>query len=231
MVERIPRVGILASGNGTTAAEFIRATQEDGVPAEVALVVCNKPQDHPEAGIYQKVDDLNRRHGLSIETVHISGQTHPRGNVGRGQTLQESRAIRDLMHERDIDHVALMGYMRIVRGALLGTFGHLHPEDSIYRARMSNTHPGPLPETADTYGLGASQRVLDLGLLQSAHTVHLVSAGVDAGPVIAAHPVDVLADDTAETLFARVQKEEKARLPGVLGEFLMEQLAYYKGEQ
>lgn len=44
MAERLPRVGILASGNGTTAAEFIRATQEDDVKAEVGLVVCSKPE-------------------------------------------------------------------------------------------------------------------------------------------------------------------------------------------
>jgi hypothetical protein len=45
-----------------------------------------------------------------------------------------------------------MGYMKMVRGELIEEYGWLPHFDSIYQARMSNTHPGPLPETVDTYG-------------------------------------------------------------------------------
>jgi phosphoribosylglycinamide formyltransferase-1 len=98
----------------------------------------------------------------------------------------------------------------------------------VYQARMSNSHPGPLPETADTYGLGGSERVLALGLASSKHTLHLVAPGVDTGPVLAVHPVEVHDGDSAQDLFDRVQVVEKAALPYALDRFLREQEEYVR---
>jgi phosphoribosylglycinamide formyltransferase-1 len=61
----------------------------------------------------------------------------------------------------------------------------------------------------------------------SRHTVHLVAAGIDEGPIIAEHPVDVLAHHTPQDIFDRVQVAEKAALPYALDKFLREQAAYY----
>jgi phosphoribosylglycinamide formyltransferase-1 len=222
-----PKVMILASGSGSTAEAFIHATQDGRVDAEVGLVVCNKPPE--EAGVYERVAELNRQYGLDIEAAHISKSQYPEGPMPRGQTLAESEAIcRKAIEQGGYDHIALMGYMRIITGNLLEEFGYLPDiHNSRYQARLSNTHPGPLPETKDSYGIGASQRVLDLGLTASAHTFHLVAPEVDDGPVLDAHGVDVLPGDTARKLFARVQEREKARLPGDIDNFLKEQRAYH----
>lgn len=219
-----PRIAILASGNGSTAEAFIRATRDGRVDAEVGLIVCNNPPE--KAGIYGRVENLNRRYGLNIEIVQINGLTHPNGNVGRGQTLEESTAICDLISRGNFAHVALMGYMKEVRGDLVREYGWKKSYESTYQARMTNTHPGPLPETVDTYGIHTSARVLELGLTESKHTFHLVSDSIDTGPIITEHPVEVLDDDSAHSLFERVKVVEKTALPYALGNFLREQRDY-----
>lgn len=219
-----PRVAILASGSGSTAEAFIHATQDGHADAEVGLVICNKPPD--QAGIYGRIGRLNKQYGLDIETTYISKEQYPDGPTNRGQTLAESAALCKKIAEGGYDHVALMGYMVIIQGALMAEYGRQAYHTSIYDTRMSNTHPGPLPETEDTYGIHASEKVLKMGMSVSKHTFHLVAPGIDRGPVIAEHPVEVLPEDTAEDLFARVQVAEKAALPYALDKFLKKQEAY-----
>lgn len=222
-----PGIAVLASGSGSTAEAFIHATQDGRVDAEVGLVICNNPPE--KAGIYDRIARLNQQYSLDIETTEISGKTHPDGNVGRSQTLAEAAAICGRVSRGDFVHVALMGYMKMVRGELVEEFGWLPHFSSVYEARMSNTHPGPLPETEDTYGIHTSERVLELGLTASRHTVHIVASSIDRGPKIAEHPVEVLADDTPQDLFDRVQIVEKTALPYALDKFLKEQVAYQNG--
>src|SRR5205823_1529684 len=115
--------------------------------------------------------------------------------------------------------VATMGYMVIITGDLLEQYGSLPShQGQKYEARMVNTHPGPLPETADTWGIHASERVLERGLANSAHTVHVVAGPVDLGEIVAVHSVPVVDGDTPEALFDRVQATEKAMLPGALND-------------
>lgn len=224
MSERTPRVAILASGGGSTAEAFIRGTQEGRVNAEVGLVICNNPPE--KAGVYDRVDRLNQHYGLDIEAVHMNGIMYPSGQRGRGQTLEESEAIADRIRRGGYDHVALMGYMKMVRGALIDDYGALPSHGSIYEARMTNTHPGPLPETADTYGLHASERVLTIGMKATRHTVHLVSEGIDQGSIVSAIEIPVHDGDTAQVIFDHVQAAEKTHLQFALDAFLHEQRLY-----
>lgn len=219
-----PTVVILASGSGSTAEAFVHATQDGRVNAEVGLVVCNNPPE--KAGIYSRIDRLNQQYGLCIETIEINSRTHPDGKIGRGQTLAESSAICEKIGHGEFTHIALMGYMKKVRGELIEEYGWKPHFSSIYQAKMSNTHPGPLPETEDTYGIHTSARVLELGLIISKHTVHLVASGIDRGPKLVEHPVEVLPNDTPQNLFDRVQIVEKVAHPYALDRFLKEQSAY-----
>lgn len=213
-----PTIAILASGDGSTAEAFIDATQNRNIDVDVGLAISNNPPD--KAGIYSVVDRLNLQYGLDIQMAHISGKTHPGGKVGNGQTLAESGSIAELVYNGGFAHVALMGYMKKVRGDLLEEYGWLPCHKSIYLGRMSNTHPGPLPETGDTGGIHASELVLNLGLTVSKHTVHLVGAGIDKGPKLAEYPVYVEEGDTPQDLFERVQSVEKIELPYVIDRFL-----------
>jgi phosphoribosylglycinamide formyltransferase 1 len=224
------RVAILASGSGSTAEAFIRATQNPltskWVNAEVGLVVCNnKPE---KAGIYDRIARLNEEFGLCIKTEHISSATHPGDKTGPGEmTMDESVAICNLMSQNKIDHIALMGFMKKVSGLVLDMYGY-HKGANKYETRMSNTHPGPLPETKGTFGVHASERVLELGMKASRITMHLVSANYDEGPIIAEHEVRVPVDCDAQGLFDRVQVIEKLMLPIALGDFFREQREYRK---
>lgn len=70
------------------------------------------------------------------------------------------------------------------------------------------------------YGIRVHEAVLAAGERQSGCTVHYVSAEVDGGAIIAQSIVDVLLDDTPETLAQRVQQAEKKLLPQVIGDLL-----------
>ncbi|HEX5448110.1 MAG TPA: formyltransferase family protein [Candidatus Saccharimonadales bacterium] len=222
-----PQVAIMASGEGTTAVAFMLAVVAGRIDAEVPLVISN----NREPAIFQKVGFLNRAHRLGTEMLAVTGADYPlrRGEErARGLNPWQSERMARLMQDYDVDHVALMGFMKIVTGDLLSEYGYL-PEQhtSIYQARMSNTHPGPLPLTADTMGAEASAKVLAAGRKTSEHTVHLVSAGVDQGPVIARHRVKAVAGDTKATLFRRVHEVEMRELPRDIDLFLQEQTVYY----
>jgi folate-dependent phosphoribosylglycinamide formyltransferase PurN len=134
-----------------------------------------------------------------------------------------------------------MGCLRIIAPQVIEVWGWI-PEyaardqkhKGMYFARMSNTHPGILPATGDTFGIRTQVKVLDLNLDETAQTFHVVAVGVDTGPIIAenrvrAFPVSkypAKAADTPEELFARVQRVEKAHLPLDLDTFLKDQARF-----
>jgi phosphoribosylglycinamide formyltransferase-1 len=227
-----PGIAILASGSGSTAEAFIHATQEGIVDAEVGLVISDKD----DAGVFDRVKRLNKAYSLEIETMIVNAKRYDKGPQERGQTLQESEIMCEAISDGGFALVALMGYMRIIaaKGDLMKEYGWLpeyeerYPENKgIYLARMINTHPGILPETTDTWGTNTQQMVLDLKLSETAHTVHAVTAEIDAGPIFAENRVPVYQDDGVGSLFARVQRIEKAHLPVDIDRFLREQRAFY----
>lgn len=220
-----PSIAILASGSGSTAEAFIHATQDGRVKAEVGLVICNNSP--AKAGIYERVNRLNQNYKLDIPVLRISAATHPSGAGLRGeQTLEESLAIAKEVDSAGCTLVALMGYMKKVRGALLEEYGWLPHMSSPSQARMLNTHPGPLPQTEGLYGLQIQEAVISSGLGYSAHTVHVVSEKYDQGKIIGEAQVPVVPGDTPETLFQRVQNVEKAKLPLIIGYCLVERGHY-----
>ena len=220
VASEVPSIAILASGSGSTAEACIHATQNGSLNANVGLIVCNNPPE--KAGIHDRVTRLNDQYGLAIPVLRISGITHPGGPGRRGeQTLDESRAITYAVEAAGCSLVALMGYMKRVRGELLTQFGW-RPTDSIWDVRMINTHPGPLPQTEGLMGLQAQEAVLARGLDYSAHTVHTVTADYDQGMIIQETRVPLEPGDTPTSLFERVQAVEKANLPAVIGYCLTE---------
>lgn len=218
MVDREkPRIAILASGSGSTAEAFILAANENIVDAEVGLIVCNNKPD--KAKVYERVDRLNRELELDIPVLNISGATHPGrpGNKGE-QTLDESAAIAREISLAGCSFVALMGYLKKVRGELLEAYGWLPAKPD--KIGMVNSHPAPLPQTVGLIGIHAQELVLAENLGYSAHTVHAVTANYDEGRILRETRVPVLPGDTAQSLFDRVQIVEKKVLPIVIGECL-----------
>lgn len=105
------------------------------------------------------------------------------------------RQLVDLLRCNRVDLVCLAGYMRILSGHFIREF----PQ------RILNIHPSLLPAFP---GLDAQHQALEHGVKFSGCSVHFVDEGLDSGPIIAQSVVPVLDGDTAETLSARILKEE-----------------------
>jgi phosphoribosylglycinamide formyltransferase-1 len=230
------KVAVFASGSGTTFRAAADAIAAGVVNFDIVLVIT----DHEDAGVLRQVEEVNKLHGFSIKTEVINRKRYPEGKQGRGQTTAEAEATLKALEVHGIDHFALMGCLRIIATQVIETWGW-KPEyakkdpvhQGMYLARMSNTHPGILPETTDTYGINTQAKVLELGLHETAHTFHVVAVGVDTGPTITENRVRAfpagdypLNPDTPEELFARVQRVEKAHLPLDLDAFLKDQVLF-----
>jgi len=225
------RIAILASGGGTTTEAFIRANQSGEIAVDVGLVIVSRK----DAGIFQRVENLNNEFGLGIQAVLINHQTHPAGNgenVAAGsQTCAEEAAILAALLGGSYDLIASLGYMKRIGPNLVQAFGWQPEYTSAFQARMVNTHPGLLPDTKALYGENIQKYVLDHHLPYAGQTLHLVSEEYDDGPVLAEHKVPVEPGDTSETLFARVQAVEKKFLPKDIEDFITARQAYNNGNQ
>lgn len=220
------RIAIMASGGGTTAEAFIRASQAGKINAQVDLIIVSRE----DAGIFDRIAGLNQEFGLKIQCKLFNAKTHPAvagEEVARGdQTRAEEAAILQTLQNGNFDLIALMGYMKRIGPRLIDAFGWLPSYTSMYQAMMVNTHPGLLPDTKGFYGAHIQQYVLDHNLPYGGQTLHLVSEQYDDGPILAEHRVPVEPDDTAESLFARVQAVEKQYLPGDIEAFILGRRAY-----
>ena len=104
----------------------------------------------------------------------------------------------------EVEIVCLAGFLRVLTPGFVGRWD----------GRLVNIHPSLLPAFP---GLDTHERALAAGVRLHGCTVHLVSAGVDEGPILAQAAVPVLADDTPATLAARVLAEEHRSFPAALG--------------
>ena len=111
------------------------------------------------------------------------------------------------LRDAQIEYVALAGYMRLLSPGFVARWA----------GRMVNIHPSLLP---DYKGLNTHQRVLDAGETKHGATVHLVTAELDDGPILAQAEVPVLRDDDADTLAARVLIEEHKLYPRALTDLI-----------
>lgn len=180
------RVGILISGTGSNMEALIRAAEADDCPYEVAVVISNKPD---AAGV-------RRAGALGVETLVVDHRLFD------SREAHEDTLAAELCF-RSCEYIALAGYMRILTPQLIGE----------WEGRMINIHPSLLPKYP---GLDTHRRAIEAGDTEAGCSVHIVTAGVDEGPVLAQARVPVLAGDTPETLAERVLAEEHRLYPEAL---------------
>jgi phosphoribosylglycinamide formyltransferase 1 len=173
------RVAILISGRGANMAALIAAAKKPDYPAEIALVLSNRP----DAG------GLRRAGAEGIATAVVDHR-----DFGKDRDAFE-RAVQALLEAHRIDIVCLAGFMRLLTPWLV----------SRWSGRMINIHPALLPSFT---GLHTHERALEAGVKIHGATVHFVVPEVDSGPIIAQAAVPVLDDDTPDTLAARVLAAE-----------------------
>jgi formyltetrahydrofolate-dependent phosphoribosylglycinamide formyltransferase len=157
---------------------------------EIALVLSNRPEAPGLAWAAER----------GIPTVAL-----PHAPFGKDRQAHEA-ALDEALRAHAIEVVALAGYMRVLTPWLVGRWS----------GRMLNIHPSLLPRYP---GLDTHRRALDAGDAEAGCTVHLVSEGVDEGPILDQARVPVMADDTPESLSARVLEAEHRLYPQALAKF------------
>jgi phosphoribosylglycinamide formyltransferase-1 len=116
-------------------------------------------------------------------------------------TEERDAAMRDFFVGHDVELVVDAGYDRI----------HTRPFLDAFEDRIVNVHPSLLPEFAG--GMDAIEQALASGATRTGATVHVVTADLDAGPILLQETVPILEGDTVEALRQRVHEAEYRILP------------------
>ncbi len=185
------RVAVLISGTGSNMASLIAAGQAPDAPYEVAAVISNIAG---AAGLAKA--EAAGVEALTVEHVLADHALAP------DEITEVSR-----LAERGVQVVALAGYMRLLTPWLVGRWA----------GRMLNIHPSLLPLYP---GLNTHARALEAGDVEAGCTVHLVTEGVDEGPILGQARVPVLPGDTPDSLAARVKAAEHGLYPQALADFV-----------
>lgn len=177
------KVGVLVSGNGSNLQTLIDLCATPGFPAEIALVVSNKPG----------VGSLDRAARAGIPAQVIPHQDFP-------DRLAFDRAIDASLRAAGVEFICLAGFLRV----LSETFVEL------WHDKIINIHPSLLPNFK---GLHTHAQALAAGVRFHGCTVHIVRPLLDDGPILVQAAVPVLPEDDEQSLAARVLKAEHQAYP------------------
>jgi phosphoribosylglycinamide formyltransferase-1 len=172
------QLGVLISGRGSNLQAILDAVERGELDANVRLVLSNK----------KKALGLERAQKAGVPTKAIGHRSHASREAFDAAMVAALRAA-------GVEWVVLAGFMRIVTPVFLEAFP----------GRVVNIHPSLLPSFV---GVDAQQQALDHGVRVSGCTVHLVNAGVDAGPILAQAAVPVRDGDDRDSLAARILERE-----------------------
>jgi phosphoribosylglycinamide formyltransferase 1 len=172
------KLGVLVSGSGSNLQAIIDNMEAGRLDARIKIMISNVPD----------VFALERAKKHNIPSLVIS-------HKGYKSREDFDQKIVETLQAHGVDLVVLAGYMRVVTSVLLRAFP----------MRVMNIHPALLPAFPGTH---VWQAEVDYGVKFAGCTVHFVDEGTDTGPVIIQAVVPVYDDDTAETLNARILKQE-----------------------
>src|SRR6516165_4074061 len=181
------RVGVLISGRGSNMAALIGAAKEEAYPAQIVLVLSNRPA---AAG-------LASARAAGIATAVVDHTAYGKARERFEQAMQAE------LETHRIELVCLAGFMRLLTPSFVRR----------WQGRMINIHPALLPAFK---GLHTHQRALAAGVRIHGASVHFVVAEMDSGPIVAQGALAVRDDDSADTLAARVIEIEHRIYPMAL---------------
>ena len=182
------KIAVLVSGGGTNLQALIDAQHRGELGnGEISLVIASKP------GVYA----LERAANAGIEGMVLARKDYD-------SIAAYSKALADTMTDAGIDLVVLAGFLTII-------------DEQVYQAfpnRIINVHPALIPSFCGKgyYGLHVHEAALEKGVKVSGATVHIVTPECDAGPIILQKAVDVMQDDTPETLQKRIMEEAEWKI-------------------
>jgi len=177
------RVVVLISGSGSNLQALIDAQESGELPIKICAVISNKDNVH----------GLNRAHEHNIPAIVVD-------HLMFGSREAFDERLMEVINAQGADLVVLAGFMRILTSAFT----------EHYKGRMLNIHPSLLPKYQ---GLHTHQRALDANEKEHGVSVHFVTEELDGGPVAIQAKVTIEDQDTAETLAAKVQKQEHIIYP------------------
>ena len=176
-------IGVLISGGGTNLQSIIDAIEAKKLDAKIEVVLSNKADAFGLARA--------QKHGIATEV--LDHKAYPSRET-------YDQAVVDLLHARGVELVVLAGFMRLLSPVFV----------KAYSNRIMNIHPALLPSFP---GLHVQKKAVEHGVRFAGCTVHFVNEECDEGPIIIQAVVPVFADDSAETLAARILKQEHRIYP------------------
>ncbi|WP_036500132.1 phosphoribosylglycinamide formyltransferase [Nitrosococcus oceani] len=191
---------VLISGRGSNLQAILDQSQTGQLPVEIRAVISNNAQ----------AQGLERAHRAGIETQVLDHRYYP-----NRETFD--RALMKIIDSYTPKLVVLAGFMRILTSEFVRH----------YQGHLINIHPSLLP---DFPGLDTHRRVLLAGMREHGASVHFVTDKVDGGPIILQARIPVYPEDTAETLAARILREEHRIYPKAIRAFAEEKIRL-EGEQ
>lgn len=176
------KIGALVSGGGTNLQAILDAIDKGGIDAEVCAVVSSKE------GAYA----LERARVRGIENTVIKKKDF-------SSAEDYESALAKYFKDRNIDLIVLAGFMVILGPTFVSQFEN----------KIMNIHPALIPSFCGEgyYGLHVHEAALKAGVKITGATVHFVTAECDAGPIILQKAVDIMEEDTPETLQKRVMEQ------------------------
>ena len=181
------KIAVFASGGGTDFQSIIDANEQEKF-CEIAYLVASKPG----------IGAIERANKAGIKTLIYEKDVY-----ASKEEFYEKTA--EILKANGVEYVVLAGWLFVVSPAFIKAF-----ENAII-----NIHPSLIPSFCGMgyYGLRVHTAAIEYGVKLSGATVHFVEADVDGGAIIMQRAVPVEADDTPETLQARILKEEHVMLP------------------
>ena len=184
--QRKTQVAILISGRGSNMVSILEAARAPDYPAEIALVLSNRPD---AAGLAHAA-------ACGIPTKAVDHRGFP-------DRASFDAALQAELEAAGIELVCLAGFMRIFSG----------PFVEAWAGRMINIHPSLLPLFR---GVHTHAQALEAGVRLHGCTVHYVVPELDAGPIVAQAAVPVLPGDDPDSLAARILVQEHRLYPTAL---------------
>ena len=187
-MDNMTKIAVFVSGGGTNLQALIDAqTRGELGNGKITLVIASKP------GVYAL--ERAKNHG-------IEGRVLARKDYD--SIAAYSKALADTMEQEGIDLVVLAGFLTIIDEQVYQKFPN----------RILNVHPALIPSFCGKgyYGLHVHEAALEKGVRVSGATVHIVTPECDAGPIVLQKAVEVLEDDTPETLQKRIMENAEWKI-------------------
>lgn len=184
------RLGVLISGRGSNLQAIVEAIDSGRLDASIAVVISNKPG----------AEGLGRARAAGLPTEVLDHRLFASRSA-------YDAALVEVLRGHGVGLVCLAGFMRLLGPEFVDAFPNA----------VLNVHPSLLPAFP---GVDAQRQALEHGVKVAGCTVHVVTADLDAGPIIAQSAVPVLPDDSVETLSARILVQEHRLYPEAIGRVL-----------